>query len=239
MKRIGQFTLTAGLAAVLVSSSLPVMAEAGSSADRISQKIDMMTLEQKIGQMIMPDFRQWNGSNHTSLAPEVANIIDRYDLGGVILFAENVSETEQTTKLVHDLQEVVKQDDSNDIPLFVTIDQEGGIVTRLGTGTNLPGNMALGATRSSAYANDAGHIIGSELHALGINVNFGPVLDVNSNPGNPVIGVRSFSSDPELVGMLGSALMKGIQTEGVAATAKHFPGHGDTATDSHYGFPVV
>uniref|UniRef100_UPI0028ABF19E glycoside hydrolase family 3 protein n=1 Tax=Exiguobacterium sp. TaxID=44751 RepID=UPI0028ABF19E len=239
MKRIGQFTLTTGLAAVLVSSSLPVMAEAGSSADRISQKIDMMTLEQKIGQMIMPDFRQWNGSNHTSLAPEVANIIDRYDLGGVILFAENVSETEQTTKLVHDLQEVVKQDDSNDIPLFVTIDQEGGIVTRLGTGTNLPGNMALGATRSSAYANDAGHIIGSELHALGINVNFGPVLDVNSNPGNPVIGVRSFSSDPELVGMLGSALMKGIQTEGVAATAKHFPGHGDTATDSHYGLPVV
>ncbi|MBF8153834.1 glycoside hydrolase family 3 protein [Exiguobacterium sp. TBG-PICH-001] len=239
MKKIGQFTLTAGLAAVLVSSSLPVMAEAGSSADRISQKIDTMTLEQKIGQMIMPDFRQWNGSNHTSLAPEVANIIDRYDLGGVILFAENVSETEQTTKLVHDMQEVVKQDDSNDIPLFVTIDQEGGIVTRLGTGTNLPGNMALGATRSSAYANDAGHIIGSELHALGINVNFGPDLDVNSNPGNPVIGVRSFSSDPALVGTLGSALMKGIQDEGVAATAKHFPGHGDTATDSHYGLPVV
>ncbi|MER2124983.1 MAG: glycoside hydrolase family 3 N-terminal domain-containing protein, partial [Exiguobacterium indicum] len=112
MKKIGQFTLTAGLAAVLVSSSLPVMAEAGSSADRISQKIDTMTLEQKIGQMIMPDFRQWDGSNHTSLSPEVANIIDRYDLGGVILFAENVSETEQTTKLVHDLQEVVKQDDS-------------------------------------------------------------------------------------------------------------------------------
>jgi len=187
----------------------------------------------------MPDFRLWDGANHTKLAPEVGRIIDRFDLGGVILFAENVSETEQTTKLVHDLQEVVEQDPSNDIPLFVTIDQEGGIVTRLGTGTNLPGNMALGATRSPAYAETAGGIIGSELHALGINVNFGPVLDVNNNPGNPVIGVRSFSSDPNLVGELGSAMTRGIQEQGVVATAKHFPGHGDTAVDSHYGLPVV
>lgn len=236
------WTATLGLTTALLAASLPmqpVVAETPSVTQRVDAQLEQMTLEQKIGQMIMPDFRLWNGVNHTQLAPEVGRIIDRFDLGGVILFAENVSETEQTTKLVHDLQEVVEQDPSNDIPLFVTIDQEGGIVTRLGTGTNLPGNMALGATRSPAYAEAAGGIIGSELHALGINVNFGPVLDVNNNPGNPVIGVRSFSSDPNLVGELGSAMTQGIQQQGVAATAKHFPGHGDTAVDSHYGLPVV
>lgn len=237
------WTATLGLTTALLAASLPmqpVAAETTASVtERVDTQLEQMTLEQKIGQMIMPDFRLWDGANHTKLAPEVGRIIDRFDLGGVILFAENVSETEQTTKLVHDLQEVVEQDPSNDIPLFVTIDQEGGIVTRLGTGTNLPGNMALGATRSPAYAEAAGGIIGSELHALGINVNFGPVLDVNNNPGNPVIGVRSFSSDPNLVGKLGSAMTQGIQEQGVAATAKHFPGHGDTAVDSHYGLPVV
>lgn len=236
------WTATLGLTTALLAASLPmqpVVAETPSVTQRVDAQLEQMTLEQKVGQMIMPDFRLWNGVNHTQLAPEVGRIIDRFDLGGVILFAENVSETEQTTKLVHDLQKVVEQDPSNDIPLFVTIDQEGGIVTRLGTGTNLPGNMALGATRSPAYAEAAGGIIGSELHALGINVNFGPVLDVNNNPGNPVIGVRSFSSDPNLVGELGSAMTQGIQQQGVAATAKHFPGHGDTAVDSHYGLPVV
>ncbi|WP_214878768.1 glycoside hydrolase family 3 protein [Exiguobacterium sp. ERU653] len=246
MNKALNWTATLGLTTALLVSSVPaadaVVAEGTptmSIDQRVSTKLESMTLVQKIGQMIMPDFRLWNGANHTALAPEVARVIDRFDLGGVILFAENVKETEQTTKLVHDLQEVVKQDASNDIPLFVTIDQEGGIVTRLGTGTNLPGNMALGATRNSQYAYDAGEIIGSELHALGVNVNFGPVLDVNNNPGNPVIGVRSFSSDPDLVGELGSAMTKGIQDQGVAATAKHFPGHGDTAVDSHYGLPIV
>ncbi|MBR3216683.1 MAG: glycoside hydrolase family 3 protein, partial [Exiguobacterium sp.] len=246
MNKALNWTATLGLTTALLVSSVPaadaVVAEGTptmSIDQRINTKLESMTLEQKIGQMIMPDFRLWNGANHTSLAPEVARVIDRFDLGGVILFAENVKETEQTTKLVHDLQEVVKQDASNDVPLLVTIDQEGGIVTRLGTGTNLPGNMALGATRNRQYAYDAGEIIGSELNALGVNVNFGPVLDVNNNPGNPVIGVRSFSSDPELVGELGSAMTQGIQDQGVAATAKHFPGHGDTAVDSHYGLPVV
>jgi len=211
----------------------------------IKEKISKMTTEQKIGQMIQPDFRQWKTSEDTEvqdltvLNDEVKAIIDEYDLGGVILFANNVKETAQTATLVHDLQEVIKNDESNDIPLLITVDQEGGIVTRLGTGTNLPGNMALGATRSSKYAYNAGSIIGSELNSLGINVNFAPVLDVNNNPANPVINVRSISSDPNLVGTLGSALIKGIQDQGVVATAKHFPGHGDTATDSHYGLPIV
>ena len=140
----------------------------------IKEKISKMTIEQKIGQMIQPDFRQWKTSEDTTvqdltvLNDEVKAVIDKYDLGGVILFANNVKETAQTATLVHDLQEVVKNDESNDIPLLITVDQEGGIVTRLGTGTNLPGNMALGATRSSKYAYNAGSIIGSELNSLGI-----------------------------------------------------------------------
>ncbi|WP_215143113.1 glycoside hydrolase family 3 protein [Exiguobacterium qingdaonense] len=246
MNKTLNWTATLGLTTALLVSSVPVadavVAEGPPTIpieERVNIQLESMTLVQKIGQMIMPDFRLWNGENHTSLAPEVARVIDRFDLGGVILFAENVEGTDQTTKLVHDLQEVVKRDDSNDIPLFVTIDQEGGIVTRLGTGTKLPGNMALGATRNSQYAYAAGKIIGSELRALGVNVNFGPVLDVNNNPENPVIGVRSFSSDPGLVGKFGLAMAQGIQDQGVAATAKHFPGHGDTAVDSHYGLPIV
>lgn len=245
LKKISKVALAICIAGSTIFSSIPVNALASEKVvveqmdAIIEQKLADMTLEQKIGQMLQVDFRQWNGQDHTVLSDEVANIIDKYDLGGVILFAENVKETAQTTKLVHDLQEVVKTDESNDVPLLITVDQEGGIVTRLGTGTNLPGNMAIGATRSSEYAYNTGKIIGSELNSLGINVNFAPVLDVNNNPANPVIGVRSISSDPSLVGELGSSIMSGIQDQGVSATAKHFPGHGDTATDSHYGLPVV
>ncbi|MDZ5034750.1 glycoside hydrolase family 3 N-terminal domain-containing protein, partial [Clostridium perfringens] len=164
-----------------------------------------------------------------------SDIVDKYDLGGVILFANNVKETEQTVKLVHDLQKVAIEDKDGNLPLLVTIDQEGGIVTRLGTGTNLPGNMAIGATKSEIDAYDSGYVIGRELKSLGLNVNFAPAMDINNNPNNPVINLRSISSNPELVGKLGSKIMEGIQSQGVAAAAKHFPGHGDTATDSHYG----
>ena len=258
-KKLSKLALVLSITGATVLSSVPASAllnipvnvyaneiVAQSEIDAIiKEKISKMTIEQKIGQMIQPDFRQWKTSEDTTvqdltvLNDEVKAVIDKYDLGGVILFANNVKETAQTATLVHDLQEVVKNDESNNIPLLITVDQEGGIVTRLGTGTNLPGNMALGATRSSKYAYNAGSIIGSELNSLGINVNFAPVLDVNNNPANPVINVRSISSDPNLVGTLGSALIKGIQDQGVVATAKHFPGHGDTATDSHYGLPIV
>lgn len=212
---------------------------------RAKEIVSNMTLEEKLGQMIMPDFRMWQEEGSTSQSDlteinnEIAEIIDKYDLGGVILFAENVKEVVQTTTLIHDLQEVAINDKDGNLPLLITLDQEGGIVTRLGEGTNLPGNMALGATRSEKASYDAGYVIGRELNALGVNVNFAPVLDTNNNPQNPVIGVRSISSNPDLVGNLGANIAKGIQDQGVAATAKHFPGHGDTATDSHYGLPVV
>ncbi|PAF19542.1 glycoside hydrolase family 3 protein [Terribacillus saccharophilus] len=202
--------------------------------------VEKMSVEQKVGQMLMPDFRNWQkqgeskATGFTEMNDEVGSIIQKYHLGGVILFAENVVGTEQTVRLIDGLQNA-----SPELPLFITIDQEGGIVTRLQTGTNLPGNMALGATGSEKYAYQTGKIIGKELSSLGVNVNFGPSLDVNNNPENPVIGVRSYSSNPELVSKLGIETIKGLQRQNVAATAKHFPGHGDTATDSHYGLPLV
>ncbi len=202
--------------------------------------VEGMSVEEKVGQMLMPDFRNWQrqgeskATGFTEMNDEVGSIIQKYHLGGVILFAENVVGTEQTVRLIDGLQNA-----STELPLFITIDQEGGIVTRLQTGTNLPGNMALGATRSEKYAYQTGKIIGEELSSLGVNVNFGPSLDVNNNPDNPVIGVRSYSSNPELVSKLGIQTIKGLQRTDIAATAKHFPGHGDTATDSHYGLPLV
>ncbi|WP_425269298.1 glycoside hydrolase family 3 N-terminal domain-containing protein [Halobacillus trueperi] len=206
----------------------------GDRYDLVQHALANMTMEEKVGQMLMPDFRKWEGENVTEMLPEIEEMVQKYHLGGVILFRENVVTTEQTAKLVSDYQAA-----SEKYGLLMTIDQEGGIVTRLQSGTDMPGNMALGATRSEEIAEDVGSVIGAELESLGINMNFAPVMDVNNNPDNPVIGVRSFGENPELVGKMGVAYTKGLQQHGVAATAKHFPGHGDTATDSHLGLPEV
>ncbi|MFC4023903.1 beta-N-acetylhexosaminidase [Oceanobacillus longus] len=211
-----------------------VMKEKGNRYDVIENAIKGMTLNEKIGQMLMPDFRNWDGENVTEMLPEIEQLVKEYHLGGVILFAENVVTTEQTARLVANYQEA-----SEKYGLLLTIDQEGGIVTRLQSGTHMPGNMALGATRSAETAENVGQVIGKELQALGINMNLAPVLDVNNNPDNPVIGVRSFGESPELVAEMGTAYIQGLQSTGVAATAKHFPGHGDTAVDSHLGLPEV
>ncbi|MCY7968232.1 glycoside hydrolase family 3 protein [Bacillus haynesii] len=241
MKRFLQCALIALLLSSLALQPAAREAEAKQRPEQnIKQMVSSMSLEEKIGQMLMPDFRNWKKKGESSakglteMNDEVAGIIQKYRLGGVILFAENVTGTEQTVRLTDGLQKA-----SPDIPLFITIDQEGGIVTRLESGTNLPGNMAVGASSSSKNAFRSGKIIGKELVSLGINVNFSPVLDVNNNPDNPVIGVRSFSSKPELTSKLGIQMMKGLQDEQMIATAKHFPGHGDTAVDSHYGLPLV
>ncbi|WP_079525203.1 glycoside hydrolase family 3 protein [Halobacillus hunanensis] len=211
-----------------------VVKQQGERYDIIEQAIESMTINEKIGQMLMPDFRTWEGDNVTEMLPEIEQMVKEYHLGGVILFRENVVTTEQTAKLVADYQAAAEK-----YGLLMTIDQEGGIVTRLQSGTDMPGNMALGATRSSELSYNVGQAIGEELSALGINMNLAPVLDVNNNPDNPVIGVRSFGESPELVAELGVAYTEGLQSTGVAATAKHFPGHGDTAVDSHLGLPEV
>ncbi|MDR7074147.1 beta-N-acetylhexosaminidase [Fictibacillus barbaricus] len=206
----------------------------GGKYDLISKAIKAMSVEEKIGQMLMPDFRNWKGQPVTEMNEEIKALVKKYHLGGVILFRENVVTTEQTVRLVDEYKKANEK-----YGLLVSIDQEGGIVTRLQSGTDFPGNMALGATRSAELAESVGKSIGSELDSLGINMNLAPVLDVNNNPDNPVIGVRSFGEDPKLVAELGTAYTKGLQSAGMAATAKHFPGHGDTAVDSHLGLPSV
>ena len=230
-----------------VPAASPTETTTETASPQVEKLLEDMPLKQKVTQMIMPDFRKWQEAGQespqdlTKVNAEVAEAIDKYDFGGVILFAENVKETKQTLALTQDMQKAAIENKANNgkIPLLLAIDQEGGIVYRLGTGTALPGNMAIGATNDPKLAKEAGQIIGRELSALGLNVDFAPVLDTNNNPQNPVIGLRSFSSDPNRVAYLGIPMMKGIQDYNVAVAAKHFPGHGDTAVDSHTGLPLV
>lgn len=221
------------LSALCIIISIPT-AGAAFADDMLSK----MTLEEKIGQMITVAVRNWDGEGMTILESEAAEIIKNNSVGGVILFSENLENTQQTVKLINDLQNAAVSS-RNKIPLFVSVDQEGGAVVRLRQGTSLPGNMALGATDSEEDAEKAGDILGKELKALGFNVDFAPSLDVNSNPLNPIIGLRSYSSKPELVSKLGVKTIAGIQKNNVAAAAKHFPGHGDTSEDSHSSLPSV
>ncbi|MBE4910559.1 beta-N-acetylhexosaminidase [Bacillus luteolus] len=205
--------------------------------DVVSQKISLddfiatLTLEEKVGQLLMPDFREWNDIPVASLNDEIESEIQNKHIGGVILFAENFKNKAQTTHLISSMQEQAE------IPLMISVDQEGGLVTRIPFMPSMPGNMALGATNDPTLAKEVGIGIGSELRSLGIHVNFGPVLDVNNNPNNPVIGVRAFGDDPNTVIKLGHAYMEGLNEAGVLAVGKHFPGHGDVSLDSHFVLP--
>ncbi|MFB6616972.1 glycoside hydrolase family 3 protein [Streptomyces sp. NPDC056367] len=170
-----------------------------------------------------------------------AELVSRYHLGGIIYFAwaHNTRTPHQIAALSAGLQEAARTTGSR-IPLLLSTDQEHGIVARIGKpATLLPGAMALGAAGSTAAAGRSARIAGAELAAMGIRQDYAPVADVNVNPANPVIGVRSFGSDPQAVAALAAAQIGGYQDAGVAATAKHFPGHGDTETDSHVGLPVI
>ena len=171
-------------------------------------------------------------------SPEILESILRYKPAGFTLFRSmNIGTLEQVRNLTESLQHLAQE--QNLPPFLICTDQEGGQLMAVGECTALPGNMALGATRSAELANKAGVVLGRELAALGINVDFAPSADVNINPKNPVIGTRSFGDDPLLVGELAASVIHGIQSQGVAATVKHFPGHGDTQTDSHVGIPAI
>jgi len=173
------------------------------------------------------------GFQGTSPSPEVLELVRR-GVYGVILFARNVESAEQVAELSAALKRAAGR------PLLVTVDQEGGRVARLRARhgfTELPPMRSLGQAGDEATAFEVGALLGRELRAVGIDQDYAPVVDVDTNPANPVIGDRSLGRDPALVGRLGSALARGIQSSGVAACAKHFPGHGDTSQDSHTGLP--
>jgi beta-N-acetylhexosaminidase len=178
----------------------------------------------------------------TSLPRELSEMISEVGIGGVVLFANNLQDTEQMLRLNYSLQHAAQL--GQHPPLFIAIDQEGGRVVRLpqNLGTAFAGNMAIGATyaaHGTEFADKSGAIIANELLSLGFNLNFAPTVDVNINPQNPVINVRSFGENPQMVAELGAAQLAAMQKQGLIATLKHFPGHGDTNVDSHTGLPRV
>lgn len=213
----------------------------------ISEIVHDMTTEEKVCQMLMPAFRYYQdqeGKLHglTALNQETREKLEKYGFAGVILFAANAPDTAQTARLIDDMQQanskkyVSGKDRSQ---LLMAVDQEGGRVMRLGHNTAFSGNMALGAVGDVNTTKAAAGIIGRELVAVGFNTDFAPVVDVNNNPANPVIGVRSFSDNSGIVASHGVAFLNGLMEAGAIATLKHFPGHGDTETDSHTGLPRI
>ena len=208
----------------------------------IAEVLAGMTLEQKVSQLVMPAIRTWGTDENavpvTELNDALKDAIKTYQFGGIILFAQNTADAAQTAQLTTAIQEANAAGDAT-CALFIGVDQEGGMVARIGDGTQMPGNMALGATGDPSYARKAAGIIGEELSCMGLNVDFAPVLDVNSNPSNPVIGIRSFSDDPKVVAAFGKEYLAGLHEQKVIGAIKHFPGHGDTDTDSHSGLPSI
>ncbi len=193
----------------------------------------MRETTRRVGQRFMVGFDGLEAS------ADVKRLIRDLGVGSVILFARNVDAPEQVAELTRELQSCAR-DAGHDLPLLVAVDQEGGRVQRLrAPWTVWPPLRALGVVGSDDVARRFGAALAAELVACGIRCDFAPVVDVDTNPQNPVIGDRSFGDDPDLVGRLGVAVIEGLQGGGVAACAKHFPGHGDTSVDSHLDLPVV
>ncbi|MES4906342.1 MULTISPECIES: glycoside hydrolase family 3 protein [unclassified Streptomyces] len=218
---------------------------------RAEALVGRMTLDEKIGQLFVV---RVYGHSATSPAPadaaqnrretgvaNAAELIAKYHVGGFMYagWAHNIRDPHQLAALSNGIQKAALAGPTP-VPALLSIDQEHGIVARVGApATLLPGAMALGAGGSDSDARTAARIAGAELAALGIRQNYAPVADVNVDPANPVIGVRSFGADPHAVARLVAAQVEGYRSAGVAATAKHFPGHGDTSVDSHVDLPVI
>jgi len=261
-RRRGLAVACVAAAGVLLSSAAsPSFADGpGHAGDapfrgKIIKMLRHMTVEEKVGQLFVVEVY---GQDATTVSPQSAasnqalygvdtpaEVIGKYKPGGVIYFdtgrgADNVRNPRQIATLSNGLQTAATSQPTP-IPLLISTDQEGGsLVFRLAApATAMPGNMALGAGRSAADAHRSAVVIGTELAAVGINQNYAPVADVNVNPNNPVIGIRSVGENSQLAAELVAAQVDGYHDAGVATVAKHFPGHGDTAVDSHFGLPEV
>ncbi|GHF03361.1 beta-N-acetylhexosaminidase [Amycolatopsis deserti] len=239
-----------GVSAVSAASAAP----GGRQEGWAEQTLRRMSLEEKVGQLFVADVwgksaDQADEGNRKKYGVDTpAEVVQRFHPGGVIYFnnsgTDNVDDPAQVARFSNGLQRAALASGAK-VPLIVSTDQEGGRVTRIAApATEYPSNMAVGAGRSAEDARTLATVNGHELRAMGINQDFAPDADVNSNPLNPVIGSRSFSADPALTSELVAAEVDGYQnsgpaTETVSAAAKHFPGHGDAATDSHTGLPVI
>ena len=207
----------------------PVLAQA-------EELLEGLSLREKVLQMFLVTPEQLTGvaGPVTQCGETTRQAIQDTPVGGIVYFAGNLQDREQTAAMLSGIQEAAP------LGLFLSVDEEGGSVARLGRnpamGTTSFLDMAdIGATGETEQAYQVGLTIGTELRALGFNLDFAPVADVNSNPDNPVIGERAFSSDPETAAEMVSACVEGFRDSGTLCALKHFPGHGDTATDSHYG----
>jgi beta-N-acetylhexosaminidase len=216
------------------TSTAPASPSASSSAspgDEIETRISSMSLAQKVGQMLLA------GLEGTTVDKSAKRMISEDHVGGVILFKDNLGGIARSVNLTNGLK---KANAGNPAPLFMSVDQEGGRVSRLPKEfLSMPANAVVGKTKDAGLAEQMGGLIAKQLKLLGFNVDFAPVLDVNSNPKNPVIGDRSFGSTATVVTDMGVAELKGIRGGGIIPVVKHFPGHGDTAVDSHLDLPVV
>ena len=189
-------------------------------------------LKVKVGQRLLAGFPGYEMNR------EFIDAVREYKIGNVILFSRNIRDWVQLRKLCMQITDLVKRETGEDP--FIMIDQEGGGVTRIADAQmNVPGQMALAGTGDPQMVRRAAEITAQELRSCGINMNLAPVMDINSNPDNPVIGARSYGEDAETVARYGVCAIEGYQKEKIACCLKHFPGHGDTAVDSHLGLPVV
>ncbi len=191
------------------------------------------SIPEMTGQMIMAGFEG------TTLTPETEDLIRNQHVGGLILFSRNYENPEQLHTLIRDLQKVAAST-STGLPLFISVDQEGGRVARLTEPfTKYPPLCCLGHAQSESLAYRFGQSLAAELVDVGINMDYAPVLDVHTNPENPIIGDRAIASDPETVARLANSFIKGFKDKGMIPVGKHFPGHGDTHLDSHLDLPTV
>lgn len=202
------------------------------STKRVTDTLNNMTLDEKIGQMLMVFYRVPYADD------TLRKTLSEVKPGGFILFKENITTYEDTLSLIKEIK------DSSDIPMFISIDQEGGNVQRLLSlqdmeVSNIPYMYYVGATNDESISEDIGKVIAEELRVFGINMNFAPDVDVYSNPDNTVIGKRAFGTSATLVSKMGVSLAKGLYDNGVIPVYKHFPGHGNTAVDSHVSLPIV
>lgn len=204
----------------------------------ITEMIDSMTIEEKVGQVFIFHIRKdSNNKGILNINSETIDFIENYNPGGIILFSENIKSNDQVESLIRDLQLYSK------IPLFMGVDEEGGVVSRLGKAkgvdvTHLPSALSIGNRKDTNLAYNSGLILGRELTALGFNMDMAPIADVNTNPKNPVIGNRTYSADPHIAGDMVTQVIKGFHKYNLISVIKHFPGHGDTSTDTHLGSVV-
>ncbi|MDQ1914384.1 beta-N-acetylhexosaminidase [Paenibacillus sp. GD4] len=202
-------------------------------ADPTAELVAGMSLAEKIGQMVVV------GLDGTAVQPEIRSLIKERRVGGIILYSNNVVSSKQMSELVNGLKQT-NRDAGGKLPLLLSADQEGGRVSRLPKEiTAFPASRIIGGTNDSKYAYQVGTALGEAMKAVGLNTDYAPVLDVNTNPNNPVIGERAFGNTAKTVSGMGVQEMLGIKSQGVIPVVKHFPGHGDTSVDSHYGLPVV